>query len=187
MPAVAIVLIGVSTRAWPTTARNTVVRVAASVPGATRIVATPRDLDRRGSAAPVRCSRRHRSRQGLLDNHRREGRSARLALVVPGLSPRLPLRLTSPTKHLLRRQPVSPRDSRYLFATLIAFGQNLRLLVACPRTASARASKHFQPAYRLKLGFGRKLSVRHVSNPLDSAGRNFAHQRSALKVGSKAP
>jgi hypothetical protein len=127
-------------------------------------VARPRGIDRRSR-----------------DGGRAPCRRASVTLTPP--SPRLPLRLASPTKQLLRRQPVSPRDSRYLFATLIALGEKLRLLLACPRTASARASKHFQPAYRLKLGFGRKLSVRHVSNPLDSPGRNFAHQRSALKVG----
>ena len=45
-------------------------------------------------------------------------------------------------------------------------------------------SKHFQPPNRLRLRFGQKLSVRHVSNPRDSGG-TIADQRTVLKVGLK--
>ncbi len=54
-----------------------------------------------------------------------------------------------------------------------------------PHPASTGAGKHLQPTHRLRLGFGQKLSVRHVSNPLDSTGSTFADLRSALKVRSK--
>ena len=47
------------------------------------------------------------------------------------------------------------------------------------------AGKQLQPTHRLRLGFGQKLSVRHVSNPLDSTGSAFADLRSTLKVRSE--
>src|SRR5579863_5722598 len=80
---------------------------------------------------------------------------------------------------------MSSRDSRDLVAALIAFGENLRLLFRGPRPASPGARKYLQPAYRLWLGFVQKLSVRHVSNPLDSARQTFADQTRPIKVGSK--
>ena len=143
------------------------------------------DLDRRGPATRVRPDRGLRSPKGFLDNDRGEGRSARSHLVVRGPSPRPPFRLAPPAKELLRRQPVAPRDSGNLLPALVAFGEDLRLLRRGPRPASTGAGKHLQPTHRLRLGFGQKLSVRHVSNPLDSTGSIFADLRSTLKVRSK--
>jgi hypothetical protein len=40
-----------------------------------------------------------------------------------------------------------------------------------PAAPPAGSGKHFQPPHRLRFRFVQKLSVRHVSNPLDSAGR----------------
>ena len=56
---------------------------------------------------------------------------------------------------------------------------------ACGVLGPTRAGEHLQPTHRLRIGFGQKLSVRHVSNPLDSTGSTFADLRSALKVRSK--
>ncbi len=54
-------------------------------------------------------------------------------------------------------------------AALIALGDDLRLLRRGPGAAPSAPGKHFQPAHRLGARLGQKLSVRHVSNPLDSA------------------
>ena len=94
-------------------------------------------------------------------------------------------RIAPPTKELLRRQPVAARDNRDRLAALVAFGEDLRLLRRRPRPASTEAGKHLQPTNRFRLRFGQKLSVRHVSNPLDSASPTFADLRAALKVRSK--
>ena len=143
------------------------------------------DLDRRGPATRVRPNRGRRSPKGFLDNDRGEGRSARCNLVVRGPSPRPPLRFASPTKELLRRQPAAPRDGGNLLPARVAFGEDLPLLSRGPRPAPTGAGKHLQPTHRFRIGFGQKLSVRHVSNPLDSTGSTFADLRSALKVRSK--
>ena len=80
---------------------------------------------------------------------------------------------------------MAPRDSGDFVAALIAFGEDLRLLRRRPRPASTRPGEHFQPTNRFRLRFGQKLSVRHVSSPLDSAGQTFADLLAALKVRSK--
>ena len=126
------------------------------------------DLDRprlrrpRGSAQPAPPGSAGPPRQSPAQRP-----PAHIALVVSRLSPGPPSRLAPPAEQLLRRQPVTPRDSRDLLAALIAFGENLRLLLRRPRTASAGAGKYLQPAHRLRLRFVQKLSVRHVSNPLE--------------------
>jgi hypothetical protein len=84
------------------------------------------------------------ARQSLAQRPRRSYRPCRLRL-----SPGPPSRLASPTEQLLRRQTVSPRDSRDLVAALIALGENLRLLLPRPRTAAADSGKYFQPAHHL--------------------------------------
>ncbi len=132
------------------------------------------DLDRRGPATRVRPDRCLRSPKGFLDNDRGEGRSAPSNFVVRGPSPRPPFRLAPPAKELLRRKPVAPRDSGNLLPALIAFREDLRLVRRGPRPASTGAGKQLKPTHRLRLGFGQKLSVRHVSNPLDSTGSIFA-------------
>ena len=81
----------------------------------------------------------------------------------------MPERLPPPTEKLLRRQPVSVRDRGYSLAVDVALGDNLCLLLRRPGAASSRSGEHLQPAHRLGLRFVQKLSVRHVSNPLDSA------------------
>jgi hypothetical protein len=60
----------------------------------------------------------------------------------------------------------------------VALGDNLRLLHRRPGAAPSRSGEHLQPAHRLRLGFVQKLSVRHVSNPLDSeVGQSPINQR----------
>ena len=62
---------------------------------------------------------------------------------------------------------------RHRFAALIALGNDLRLLLRSPSSPPAGFGKHLRPLNRFRLGFGRKLSVRHVSNPLNAAGSTF--------------
>jgi hypothetical protein len=59
-----------------------------------------------------------------------------------------------------------------LLAALVAFGEDLGLLLRRPGAAPTGPRKYFQTAHRLRLRFVQKLCVRHVSNPLDSAGRH---------------
>ena len=54
--------------------------------------------------------------------------------------------------------------------------RDLRLLLRSPSTAAAGASKYLKPAHWLRLRFVQKLSVRHVSNPLDLSRETFADQ-----------
>jgi hypothetical protein len=69
-------------------------------------------------------------------------------------------------------------------AALVALGDDPLLLLCAPGAPPAGSRKYFQPANRLRLGFVQKLSVRHVSSPLDS-GQTIADQHLALKVGPK--
>ncbi len=80
-------------------------------------------------------------------------------------------RLPPPAKQLLWRQTVSPCHCGH-GAAGIALGDNLSLLLSRPGAPPPRSGKHLEPLYRLALRFVQKLSVRHVSNPLDSAIRH---------------
>ena len=87
-----------------------------------------------------------------------------------------------------QRQPnscwaVGARNRRHRFAALIALGNDLRLLLRSPSSPPAGPGKHLRPLNRFRLGFGRKLSVRHVSNPLNAAGSTFAVHHTEMKVG----
>src|SRR5215471_9826338 len=96
------------------------------------------------------------------------------------------LRLTKAAKLTGRRDADLLRlpEEHYRLAALIALGDDPCLLLRAPGAAPSGAGKHLQPAHRLQLGFGQKLSVRHVSNPLDSSW-TIADQQSAPKVGAK--
>ena len=169
------------------TARSTAVSVAKSIPGATRTVAAPITISI-AAVPPLRFAAIGACEPGALARQsqgRTPVRSPRHRRLSPVAWP--PPRLAPPAEQLLRRQSVSSRDSRHLFAATIAFGDDLRLLRRRPRTASPGAGKYLQPAHRLHLGFVQKLSVRHVSSPLDSAGPTFADRRSSDKGGSQAP
>ena len=96
----------------------------------------------------------------------------------PVASPAVAVQRRRP-KELLRRQPLAPRDSGNLLPALVAFGKDLRPLRRGPRSASQGAGKHLKPTHRLRLGSEQKLSVRHVSNPLDSEGLKVRHSRIA--------
>jgi hypothetical protein len=77
-----------------------------------------------------------------------------------------PLRIAPPAEQLLRRQTISPCDSRDFVPALIALCENRRLLLRRPRAPSARSGEDLKPSNRLTLRLVQKLSVRHVSNPL---------------------
>lgn len=99
----------------------------------------------------------------------------------------LPLSLPAPAKQLLRREPVPTGNRRHRLATPAALGNDLRLLLRCPSAPPAGPREHLQPPHRLalRLGFVQKLSIRHVSNPLDVRGRHSLIQPAAAKVGNK--
>jgi len=82
-------------------------------------------------------------------------------------------------------QPVPTRNRRHRLAAFTAFGDDPRLLLRRPGPAPACSGEDLDPAHGMRLRFGQKLSVRHVSNPLDPAGGTFADQLSVLKVGPK--
>ena len=89
-----------------------------------------------------------------------------------------------------QRQPnscwaVGARNRRHRFAALIALGNDLRLLLRSPSSPPAGPGKHLRPLNRFRLGFGRKLSVRHVSNPLNAAGSTFGVHHTEMKAGPK--
>jgi hypothetical protein len=98
----------------------------------------------------------------------------------------MPARLPPPTEQLLRRQPVSARNRGDYLTIDVALGDNLRLLLRRPGAAPSRSGEHLQPAYRLRLGFVQKLSVRHVSRPLDSAVGHSQITTSAKRWGPSA-
>jgi hypothetical protein len=75
-------------------------------------------------------------------------------------------------------QPPTP------LAAFIALRDDPRLLLRRPDAAPTSPRKHLQPAHLLRLRFGQKLSVRHVSNPFDS-GQTIADQQPALKMRPK--
>ena len=118
-----------------------------------------RDLDRPAWNCAGGCRRWRRS----LHNHRRESHAARGGALATDSSP---LRIASPAEQLLRRQTMSPCDSRDFVPDLIALCENLRLLLRRPRAPSARSGEDLKPTNRLTLRFVQKLRVRHVSNPL---------------------
>src|SRR6202011_6253532 len=74
---------------------------------------------------------------------------------------------------------------RHCLAALIALGNNPRLLLRTPRPPPTGPGKHLQPPNGVRLRFGQKLSVRHVSNPLDAAALTVADHHTEIKVGSK--
>jgi hypothetical protein len=65
------------------------------------------------------------------------------------------------------------RNRAYRIAALIALGDNLRLLLRAPTAAAPAPGKYLQPMnrFKLRLRLKQKLSVRHMSNPLDSGFR----------------
>jgi hypothetical protein len=130
-------------------------------------------------SASRRCSRRLHARQSRVHDHRRKGQPLR----APFLS--RPARRAAPAEQLLRRQGVPARNPRDRVATLIALGDDPRLLPRSPSSSSTGASKYFQSLNRFRFRFGQNFSVRHVSNPLHSAGSTFADQHAEMKVGPK--
>ena len=155
-----------------------------------RRAAPPQASRHRSQAEPEPWQRRSRSRSPptRLDRQAQAARPRtaepppRSPAQMPSRSHRLgrrppprhspPPRVPAPPEQLLRSQPVPPRNRRHLLAALIALGEDPRLLLRGPGAAPTGPGKHFQPAHRLRLRLVQKLSVRHVSNPLDSAGRH---------------
>jgi hypothetical protein len=129
------------------TVRSTACRFAASIPGATRIVAAPIRI----SIMPEASGSRNRRVLGppVFFGHRRKSRPA-----LVGFTQRMPTRLPSTSEQLLRLSP----ERR---AIGVALGDNLRTLQR-PGAAPYRPGKHFGPVHRLRLRFVQKLSVRHV-------------------------
>jgi hypothetical protein len=118
------------------------------------------------------------ARRSLAQKPRRLHRPCSPA-VWPAAAPR------AATRTIAAASPHVVAPPRNLVAALIALGENLSLLLYGPSPAAASARKYLEPARRFRLRFVQKLSVRHVPNPLDSAGQRLADQRCAVKVGSK--
>ena len=152
------------------TARSTVAKVTASIPGGTRTVAAPITISilaeppgQAGTIGPSACDRER------LYDHRREARP-----VLAGIAFRLLPRCPTPAEQLLRRQPVPARNRRHRLAVRKALRDYLRPLISRPTAAPSRPGEDFHPAHRrrlLRLRFVQKLCVRHVSNPPASARR----------------
>jgi transposase len=79
---------------------------------------------------------------------------------------------------------VPPRNRADRRTSLVALGDDLRLLLSRPAPAPTGTGEHFQTPRRLRLK--QKLSVRHVANGLEPPSDN---RRSAEKIegGVKAP
>jgi len=123
-----------------------------------------RDLDR----PAWNCAGGGRRRRRSLHHHLRESHAPRGGGSASAAD-NPPLRIAPPAEQLLWRQSMSPRDNRDFVPALIALCENLSLLLPRPNAPPSRSSENLKPTNRLPLRLVQKLSVRHVSNPLDSA------------------
>ena len=138
-----------------------------------------RDLDRPTWNCAGGCRRWRRS----LHNHRRESHAARGGALATDSSP---LRIASPAEQLLRRQTMSPCDSRDFVPALIALCENLRLLLRRPRAPSARSGDDLKPTNRLTFDLckGSVSDTCLTRFPLKRP-QTIAHSPTHLKVRSK--
>jgi hypothetical protein len=146
------------------TARSTAVKVAASIPGRTRTMAMPiaisivggRSARAAGATAP--CA--HGGAASMIT-----GAKAEPCVLASSVARS---RCAAPPKQLLGGHRVPTCNRRNRLAALIALRDDLRLLLCSPSPPPTNASKQLQPTHGIRFRFGQKLSVRHVSNPLDS-------------------
>ena len=87
----------------------------------------------------------------------------------PYLLARMP-HMPAPGEQLLGRQSVPPRYCGDRVAARVAFCDDPLLLLRVPRTTAAGSRENLKSPHRLRVRLGQKLSVGHVSNPLDPAG-----------------
>jgi hypothetical protein len=94
----------------------------------------------------------------------------------------LALRISAPPEQLLWRQSVPTCNRTRRRTAIIAFRNDLSLLLRRPAAAPTGTSEHFRS--RRLLRFNQKLSVRHVSNRF-RPGQTIAGLLKKLKMRSK--